>query len=239
MPRSRVPHAIIAAVEPGSIAEDVGLQPGDELLAVNGAPLTDYIAYRFAIADEEVTLAVARGEERAEIEIEKEADDDLGLTFTSDVFDGVRRCRNRCVFCFEEQMPAGMRASLRLRDDDFRLSFLHGNFLTLTNLTRADEARILREHLSPLFVSVHATDPAVRARMLGVKTAPDVRAQLRRLGAGGIEVHAQIVLCPGWNDGEVLAATLADLAALHPVVRTTIGAGCWWGAPPPLFFHKC
>lgn len=210
--------ARIAQVTPGSIAEEIGLLPGDLLCAVNGVPVPDYVAYRFAIADEQVLLEIARGDERAEIEIEKDADEDLGLVFAEDVFDGVRRCANRCVFCFEEQMPAGMRAALNLRDDDFRLSFLHGNFLTLTNLRPEDEARILRERLSPLFVSVHATDPAVRRRMLGNRRAPDVLAQIDRLAAGDIELHAQIVLCPGWNDGAALVRTLEDLAARHPAL---------------------
>lgn len=217
---TRQPEARIASVMPESIAEELELQPGDVLLAVNGAPVTDYIAYRFAIADEDITLEIARADERWEIEIEKDADEDLGLVFESDVFDGVRRCKNKCVFCFEEQMPAGMRDSLRLRDDDFRLSFLHGNFLTLTNLATADVARIIREHLSPLFVSIHATETLVRRRMLQNQRAPDIRRQLRQLGDGGIEVHGQIVLCPGWNDGAVLERTLTDLAALHPPVLT-------------------
>ena len=210
--------ARIATVTAGSIAAQVGLRAGDVLLEVNGAAVTDYIAYRFAIADEEVVLTVARGDEEWEIEIEKDADEELGLGFACDVFDGMRRCRNNCVFCFERQMPAGMRASLQVRDDDFRLSFIHGNFITLTNLRRGEMARIIREHLSPLYVSIHATDPAVRRQLLRNRRAPDIRAQLRRLGAGGITVHGQIVLCPGWNDGEVLARTLDELAALYPTV---------------------
>jgi len=217
---SKQVEARIVEVVPGSIAEELELQPGDLLLAIDGMPVTDYVAYRFAIADEEITLEIARGEECWEIEIEKDADEDLGLVFEYDVFDGVRRCRNKCVFCFEEQMPAGMRDSLRLRDDDFRLSFLHGNFLTLTNTSSADMQRIICEHLSPLFVSIHATDLEVRRRMLQNRRAPDIMRQLRELGEGGIEVHGQIVLCPGWNDGAVLEQTLADLATLHPTLLT-------------------
>ncbi len=213
-------EAYIATVLPGSIAEEVDLRPGDVLRAVNGAPVRDYIAYRFAIAEEEVTLEVARGEECWEIEIEKDVDEDLGLVFASDVFDGVTRCRNRCVFCFEAQMPAGMRPSLCLHDDDYRLSFLHGNFLSLTNMKPSDLRRIIREHLTPLFVSIHATDLAVRRRLLQNDHAPDVLGQLRQLGAGGIEVHGQIVLCPGWNDGAVLEKTLDDLSGLYPTVQT-------------------
>ena len=218
-PRKSQPReARIAQILPGSIAEELELQPGDIVCAVNGDALSDYIAYRFAIAEEEVTLEIARGDERAEIAIEKDADEELGIVFAGDVFDGVRPCRNHCVFCFEEQMPAGMRPGLRLRDDDFRLSFLHGNFLTLTNLSRADKARIFREHLSPLFVSIHATDLELRRRMLRNARAGDILVALRELAEGGIEFHGQIVLCPGWNDGEVLERTLAELAELHPAL---------------------
>ena len=212
------PVGRIARIEPGSIANELELQPGDLLLAVNGAPVADYLAYRFAIADELVTLAIARDGECWEIEIEKDEDEDLGLGFEEDVFDGMRRCANKCVFCFEEQMPAGMRPSLSARDDDYRLSFLHGNFITLTNLRPGEWQRILREHLTPLYVSVHATDPEVRRRMMHNRRAGEILPQLRQLGEAGIEVHTQVVLCPGWNDGEVLERTLDDLSELYPTV---------------------
>lgn len=212
------PVGRIARIAPGSIAEELELRPGDLLLAVNGTPVADYLAYRFAIADEVVTLTVARDGECLEIEIEKDEDEDLGIGFEEDVFDGMRRCANKCVFCFEEQMPRGMRPSLRARDDDYRLSFLHGNFITLTNLRPGEWERILREHLSPLYVSVHATDPEVRRRMMHNRRAGEILPQLRQLGEAGIEVHTQIVLCPGWNDGAVLERTLDDLAALYPTV---------------------
>lgn len=208
--------ARVARVLPGSIAEALGIEPGDVIRSVNGHAVTDYIAYRFATADEEIALEVERGDERAVFEIEKEADDELGIVFTGDVFDGVRSCCNKCIFCFEQQMPAGMRPSLQLRDDDFRLSFIHGNFLTLTNMDEGDYARIFREHLSPLFISIHATDTDIRRRMLRNRRAPDIMTAMRRLIDGGIELHGQIVLCPGWNDGDVLARTLDDLAGLHP-----------------------
>ena len=213
-------QAHIIGVLPGSIAEQLAIQPGDLLVGVNGAPVTDHISYRFAMAEEEVTLEIMRGDACWEFEIEKDVDEDLGLIFGADVFDGLRRCRNKCVFCFEDQMPAGMRPALAARDDDYRLSFLHGNFITLTNLRAGDLARIRRDHLSPLFVSIHATDPAVRRRLLGNSRAPDIIRQLRRLGTDGIQVHAQIVLCPGWNDGAVLAQTLDELAALYPTVQS-------------------
>ncbi|MHB9109911.1 MAG: DUF512 domain-containing protein [Armatimonadota bacterium] len=212
------PVGRIARIEPGSIGDELELQPGDLLLAVNGAPVADYLAYRFAITDEVVTLTVARDGECWEIEIEKDEDEDLGIGFEEDVFDGMRRCANKCVFCFEEQMPAGMRPSLSARDDDYRLSFLHGNFITLTNLRPGEWERILREHLTPLYVSVHATDPEVRRRMMHNRRAGEILPQLRQLGEAGIEVHTQIVLCPGWNDSAVLERTLDDLAALYPTV---------------------
>lgn len=218
--KTHPPIARIAAILPDSIAEALGLQADDILCAVNSQPLTDYIAYRFAIAEEEVTLIIRRSDEEVEFEIEKDADEDLGIVFAEDVFDGVRGCRNNCVFCFENQMPTGMRPSLNLRDDDFRLSFLHGNFLTLTNLRDDDLSRIFREHLSPLFVSIHATDLAVRRRMLRNKNAPDICRQLATLSEGGIELHGQIVLCPGWNDGPVLQCTLSDLLALYPALSS-------------------
>ncbi len=217
---NEAPVAVVASVAQHSIAAELELEPGDMLLAVNGVPVSDYIGYRFAVAEEDVTLTIMRGEERWEIEIEKEADEDIGLSFTSDVFDGVTSCCNNCVFCFEDQLPAAARQSLRIRDDDFRLSFLHGNFLSLTNLTESDWQRIAIEHLSPLFVSIHATDTTVRRQMLQNDTAPDIREQLRRLGELGIEVHGQIVLCPGWNDGAVLAQTLSELAELLSPVAT-------------------
>lgn len=203
----------MASVVPGSIAEEIGVLPGDVLLSINEEPLTDYIAYRFTITDEEVTLEVSRGEEAATITIEKEADEDLGIIFTSDIFDGLHPCRNHCVFCFEDQMPPDMRDSLNLRDDDYRLSFLHGNFLTLTNLKEEEFARIIREHLSPLFISIHAVDTAVRRKMLGNKKAPEIIPQLQRFATAGIELHGQIVLCPDWNDGAVLENTLEELTA--------------------------
>ena len=205
--------ACVAAVEPGSIAEEIGIQPGDVLLAINNELLTDYIAYRFAISEEEILLEFARGDEVAQVIIEKDADEDLGIIFTCDVFDGLHPCRNHCIFCFENQMPPGMRDSLCLRDDDYRLSFLHGNFLTLTNLQENELARIIREHLSPLYISIHAVDTTVRRKLLANRTAADILPQLQQLAAGGIELHGQIVLCPGWNDGAVLDETLDQLTA--------------------------
>ncbi len=203
----------------GSIAAELGLLPGDALLAVNGKPVSDIIDLSFALADEYVELLVARqsGEEEL-FAVEKDYDQDLGLEFASAVFDRVRPCANKCVFCFVDQMPPGLRESLYIKDDDYRLSFLYGNFITLTNLAPRDLARIRRLHLSPLYVSVHATDGDIRAALLGNKRAKDIMGRLKDLTADGIELHTQVVLCPGLNDGPVLERTIADLYALAPGV---------------------
>jgi putative radical SAM enzyme (TIGR03279 family) len=217
----KVTGAQIAKIRKNSLAAQAQLRPGDVLLAIDGKKPQDYIDYRFLTASEVVTLTLARqnaGE--FEVEIEKEYDDDLGITFSSDVFDGVRTCRCRCEFCFVAQLPAGLRQSLYLRDDDYRLSFLHGNFITLTNLTEADYRRILRLHLSPLYISVHATEPKLRAGLMGCTPAGDIMTHLRRLIAGGIELHCQIVVCSGRNDGEHLVRTVNDLTSLYPGVQS-------------------
>lgn len=212
---------IIAGVVQGSIAAELEIKPGDVLLAVNDKPVKDIIDLSFALADEYVELLVARQDGEQElIAIEKDYDEDLGLEFESAVFDRVRPCANKCLFCFVDQMPAGLRESLYVKDDDYRLSFLYGNFITLTNLTKADLNRIRSLHLSPLYVSVHATDGEVRARLLGSKRAAAIMDQLRELADMGTELHTQVVLCPGYNDGEVLGRTIKDLYELRPHVRS-------------------
>lgn len=212
---------VIASVAPASLAAQIGLRPGDTIVAIDGQRLRDVIDYRFAIAEERVTLLVraADGSER-EITLEKDPDDDLGIEFTEPLFDRLRTCNNKCPFCFLTQMPKGFRKTLYLKDDDYRLSFLYANFVTFTNLTEADWERIERQRLSPLYISVHATDPFWRAIMLGKRDVPDVRDQIQRLGRAGIRVHTQIVACPQVNDGEVLRQTLDDLIALHPIVES-------------------
>lgn len=212
----------IAHVQPGSIADDLHLQPGDVVLAANGTPLRDVIDYRFAIADETLELLVQTGAGAVLFDIEKDPDEDLGIAFTDMVFDRVRRCANQCPFCFVTQMPGGVRDTLTVKDDDYRLSFLCGNFITLTNLHETDWQRIGEQHLSPLYISVHATDPVLRGALLGRRgdTHPDVREQLRRLGDMGIVVHTQIVAVPGVNDGTVLHQTIDDLTAHFPTVQS-------------------
>ena len=207
-------------VAPASAAARAGIIAGDRLVQVNGRTPRDYIDYRYFAAEGIVRLLVENpAGDRRRLLIEKPVDEDLGLRFTSDVFDGVITCGNRCAFCFVAQLPRGLRPSLYVRDDDYRLSFLHGNFITLTNLTAADRARIARLHLSPLYVSVHATDPSVREALFGRPTS-DVVATMCALTAKGIEFHAQIVVCPGVNDGPHLEQTVQDLGALFPGVRS-------------------
>ncbi len=213
--------AMIEWVAPGSPAAQAGLlATGDRILRVNGKTPRDYIEYRYLIAEENVSLTFEDSQHRLRrIRLEKSLDEDLGISFTSDVFDGIITCGNRCAFCFVAQLPRGLRPSLYVRDDDYRLSFLHGNFITLTNLTPADKARIARLHLSPLYISVHATEAAVREKLFGRPT-PEVLAIMRGLIAKGIEFHAQIVVCPGLNDGPHLERTVRDLGALFPGVRS-------------------
>jgi putative radical SAM enzyme (TIGR03279 family) len=211
---------VIAEVRSGSIAEKLDLQPGDVLLSINGHILRDVIDYRFYGAEEELELVVERGGERIVYDVERGYDQELGIEFAEPTFDGLRRCNNRCEFCFFQGMPPGMRRSLYVKDDDYRYSFLFGNYITLTDLTEDDWSRLAEQRLSPLYVSVHATDLALRRRILGNPAAPDVVEQLKRLGSLGIQVHAQIVLIPSLNDGQYLAHTVADLAALYPIVQS-------------------
>jgi putative radical SAM enzyme (TIGR03279 family) len=212
--------AVVASVRPGSIAARAGLAAGDQVLRVNGRAPRDYIEYRYLTTADTVVLTCrdAQGGSHR-VHVEKPIDEDLGFIFTSDVFDGIRTCSNACPLCFVAQLPRGLRPALYVRDDDYRLSFLHGNFVTLTNLTPADRRRIAEMHLSPLYVSVHSTEPEVRRRVFGGPT-PNVLQEMRRLAGKGIEFHTQIVVCPGVNDGAHLARTVLDLAALHPGVRS-------------------
>ena len=214
-------QGLISSVKHGSLAEAAGIKAGESLLTVNGSSLRDIIDLSFLLADEQVVLklAAADGTER-EITIDKRIDEDLGLEFESAVFDKVTTCYNKCVFCFVDQMIPGMRKGLYVRDDDYRLSFLYGNFITLTNMKDEDFDRIIQTHMSPLYVSVHATDPEVRCKMMNNRFAGELMDKLKRLFDAGITVHTQIVCCPGYNDGDVLKRTYADLRALAPMVET-------------------
>lgn len=208
--------ALITRVLPGSIAEDVGFDAGDRIVSINGERPRDLIDYRFLCADEWLELEVLDGNgDRHQVEIEKDYDDDLGLEFANALFDGLIQCNNRCPFCFIDQQPPGKRETLYLKDDDYRLSFLYGSYLTLTNLTEPEWNRIERLRLSPLYVSVHATEPEVRIRLLKNLRAGKILEHLRWFQARQLQVHCQVVVCPGINDGEHLRRTLEDLAALH------------------------
>ena len=205
--------AVVESVESGSIGEELGFQPGDRLIAINGVRPRDLIDLRMLCGEEELRLEVEDPDGSLhQIELEKDADDGLGLGFTEALFDGLRQCTNRCPFCFIDQQPPGRRSSLYLKDDDYRLSFLYGSYLTLTNLTAADWERIERQRLSPLFVSVHATEPALRRRLLLNDRAGQILEQIAWFEQKRLQIHAQVVVCPGINDGEALLETLTDLA---------------------------
>ena len=183
------------------------------------AILHDILDFRFYSADERLRVQMRRGKCAWEVEIQKEIDTPLGVTFKDILFDGVRLCGAKCIFCFVDQLPTGLRKSLYLKDDDYRLSFLHGNFVTLANATDEDIARIATQRLSPLYVAVHTTDHALRTKMLG-RDAPNILDQMDVLARGRVTLHTQIVLCPGINDGDHLTRTVEDLAARHPTVAS-------------------
>jgi len=218
-----VAGGVISTVEPGSIAAQLGLQPGDILEAINGHSLRDVLDVYFYAAEESLTLDVRRGETMMHVHTRRDYTTPLGLDFATPIFDAMRVCNNRCEFCFVAQMPPrarGLRRSLYLRDDDYRYSVLYGSFITLTNLTEADWQRIQAQRLTPLYISVHTTDPLLRRRLLGHDDIPDILPQIDRLAALGIEMHTQLVLTPGVNDGDSLLRSIDDLAARYPAVRS-------------------
>ena len=212
---------LISAVRKNSLAEAAGIVAGDKLVAVDGVQVKDIIELSFYTSDYEVELELENAQgQRRQVHIDKYPDEDLGLEFEAAVFDKVSTCYNNCIFCFVDQMIPGMRKGLYVRDDDYRLSFLYGNFITLTNLKEEDFQRIIQTHMTPLYVSVHATDPKVRCEMMHNRFAGELMDKLERLFAAGIEVHTQIVCCPDYNDGAILAKSFHDLYARHPHVLT-------------------
>ncbi len=205
--------AEVSLVEEGSIAEELGFEPGDKLISINGVRPRDLIDYQYLLAEEELCLEVvdSKGVFHT-VQFEKDPDNNLGLVFTEALFDGLIQCNNKCPFCFIDQQPTGKRKSLYLKDDDYRLSFLYGSYLTLTNLTKKDWDRIESQRLSPLFVSVHATDPDLRTSLLQNPRAALLPNQLKWFDERDLQIHAQVVVCPGLNDGDALEKTLRDLA---------------------------
>ena len=211
----------IAQVHPGSLAEELELQSGDELLSINGVAIRDIVDLQFALATEELELEVKKADgEQWVLEVEKGYDEGLGVDWENPTVDRVKLCHNKCVFCFVDQIPQNMRQTLNVRDDDYRLSFLHGNFVTLTNVKDDELQRIIDLKMSPLNISVHTTNPELRVRMLANKRSGEILRQIELLSAGGIEMNTQIVLCPEWNDGAELDRTIQDLVKYYPAVRT-------------------
>lgn len=206
---------VIESVCPGSIADYSGIRAGEMLVGINGTALRDMIDYQYLAADEvlELTVADENGNERT-LAVEKDDDEDLGIGFQSAVFDGIRKCCNRCIFCFVDQMIPGQRETLYVKDDDYRLSFLYGNYITLTNLSDEDFERIKAQRLSPLYISVHCLDPVMRGLVLGREDKRPIVAMLNKLSDSGIEMHGQIVLAPGFNDGKYLIETIEGIAAI-------------------------
>ena len=221
-PRSSVDGVVVAAVRPRTLAARAGLLAGDRILTINDRALRDAIDFQFYGAEETLALSVERAGVRRELALRRRPGAELGIELEPPRPGDIATCANKCVFCFIHQLPRGMRKSLYVKDDDFRLSFLHGNYITLSDLDEAAFERILDQRLSPLYVSVHATDPELRWTLLGrPRHSAEILPRLERLAKAGIRVHAQIVLCPDLNDGSHLARTVHELAPLHPHVATT------------------
>ncbi len=211
---------LVSKVLPNSIAEEVEIESGDKLISINGNNVKDIIDYKFLITDEYLELEVEKPNgEIWEIEIEKDYDEDLGIIFKEAILDRPMSCHNKCVFCFIDQLPTGMRQTLYFKDDDSRLSFLQGNFLTLTNMKEEDIERIIKYRISPINVSVHTTNPELRIKMLNNRFAGNIYDILKRLAEADIKVNTQVVCCPGINDGEELIRTIEDLYVLYPSVE--------------------
>ena len=212
---------IVKVVLPGSIAEELEIEPGDRLLSINGNEIEDVFDYHFYVNDEYLTILIRKsyGEEW-ELEIEKDYEEDLGIEFEQGLMDEYRSCRNKCMFCFIDQMPKGMRDTLYFKDDDSRLSFLQGNYVTLTNMSDHDIDRIIRYHLEPINISFHTTNPKLRCRMLCNRFAGEALKKVDRLYDGGIRMNGQIVLCRGINDGEELEKSIQDMSRYIPYLES-------------------
>lgn len=211
----------ITKVLPDSLGEELGLKPGDKLISMNGNPIRDVIDYLYYEAAEDLSLLVEIDGEEVLFEIEKDSEEPLGLDFEDYLMDRQRSCKNKCIFCFIDQLPKGLRKTLYFKDDDARLSFLMGNYITLTNLSDEDLDRIIKMRISPINISVHSTEPDLRVKMMANPNAAKINEILKRFYDAGIEMNCQIVLCKGVNDGAHLEKSLRDLAALAPMVRST------------------
>ena len=221
-PRSSADGVVVAAVRPRTPAAAAGLRAGDRILAINGHALRDAIDFQFHGSDDRLALSVERAGATQALSLARRPGADLGVELEAPRAGEIATCANKCVFCFIHQLPKGMRRSLYVKDDDFRLSFLHGNYITLTDLDETELERIVEQRLSPLYVSVHATDPTLRWELLGrPRRHAEILPRLERLAKAGIRMHAQIVLCPDLNDGAQLERTVRELAPLHPSVATT------------------
>ena len=213
--------AVISEIIKNSIAEELEFEKGDKILSVNNTKMQDMIDYRFLINAEEIEIEVEKKNGEVEIyEIEKDFDEDLGIVFESAVFDRIKPCTNHCIFCFVDQQPEGLRKTLYIKDDDYRLSFLQGTYVTLTNLTEKDKARIEKLHLGPLYISVHTTNPELRTEMLNNPKAKNILNDLNWLKKADIPVHLQIVLCPGYNDGDELEKTFQDFEKFKSIIQS-------------------
>ena len=208
---------IVDKVLPGSIAEELEIEKGDRLISINGQEIGDVFDYHFLVNDDFLTVLIEKPTgEQWELEIEKDYEDDLGIEFGQGLMDEYRSCRNKCMFCFIDQMPKGMRETLYFKDDDSRLSFLQGNYITLTNMSDDDVDRIIRYHLEPINISFHTTNPELRCKMLHNRFAGEALKKIDRLYEGGITMNGQIVLCKGVNDGEELERSIRDMMKYLP-----------------------
>ena len=213
--------AIISEIQKDSIAQELELQKGDKILSINSEIPKDFIDYQYMMSAEEVEIEVEKTNGDVEIyEIEKDYDEDLGIIFESAVFDRIKPCTNKCIFCFVDQQPEGLRKSLYIKDDDYRLSYLQGTYITLTNLTEKDKKRIEAMHLGPLYVSVHTTNPELRAKMLNNPKAANIIEDLKWLKKADIPIHTQIVLCPEYNDKDELERTLNDFSKFKSIIQS-------------------
>ena len=212
---------IIEEVAQGSIADELGIEKGDIIISINDNEVKDIIDYKYLVSDDYIVLKILRDEEELwEYEIEKDFDEDLGIIFTNPLIDKAKSCKNKCIFCFVDQLPPDMRETLYFKDDDSRLSFLQGNFITLTNMSDDEIDRIIKYKLSPINVSVHTTNPELRVKMLKNKNAGKIYSILEKFHAANLEINCQIVLVPGVNDGEELDRTLKDLSKLYPSIHS-------------------